>query len=112
MLADSYVNILTQPGNLLAPWARLLYWLGDRYVSPVVDNPDKLQRRVSRVETILKPLLTCVYCVAGQMGFWVSLYVYYWYFTHVNLILSLLTAGCAVWFGGLFSSVRAKLFPL
>jgi hypothetical protein len=122
LAATTYVNILTQPGQVLAFWARFLYWIRDASVGTTPDQfdegdegPEAAQRyaeRWQRAEWVLKPLLTCVYCVAGQLGFWLSTYAFYSYFTIFSLIPSILTAVLSVWMGGLFQYIQQRYFPL
>ncbi len=128
LAATTYVNILTQPGQVLAFWARWLYTLRDWYIEPkrefreyidglpddtiFFDAEKKSQKRRERIaDYLLKPILTCVYCVGGQVGFWLSVYVSCSYFTF-DFLISLLTAVLSVWMGGLFQYVQQRLFPL
>ncbi|MGF7219037.1 hypothetical protein GGR92_005217 [Spirosoma lacussanchae] len=110
--ATTYVNILTAPGQVLDFWARFLYRLQETFVGAVRDDPERVQRRHRFSDTLLKPLLTCVYCVGGQLGFWLSIYVQNSYGTRINLALCLLTAVLSVYMGGLFQYIQKKLFPL
>ncbi|MBC3785713.1 hypothetical protein [Spirosoma utsteinense] len=117
LAATTYVNILTQPDQVLAFWARFLYRLQTLYMThgdPSEERPVMAfkEKRYKISEWLLKPLLTCVYCVAGQMGLWLSIYVFYAYFTTFNPILSILTAVVSVWMGGFFQSIQQRYFPL
>jgi hypothetical protein len=122
LAATTYVNILTQPGQILAFWARFLYRIRDASVGTTPEEfdegdegPEAAQHyaeRYERAEYFLKPILTCVYCVAGQMGLWLSVYVFYAYFTIFSPVLSILTAVVSVWFGGLLQYIQQRYFPL
>ncbi|GAB4052530.1 hypothetical protein GCM10028810_54360 [Spirosoma litoris] len=120
--ANGYVNILTKPGQVLDFWAKWLYDLRDWYVGTTPmdfhegdEGPEMAEYyaiRHQRADYVLKPLLTCVYCVAGQMGFWLSLYYKLWYNTNYTIISCLITAVIAVWLGGAFQAIQKKHFPL
>lgn len=120
-----YVNILTQPGMLLDWWAEYLHNRKDRYVKSAkefaqheydyfgvdVDPMAEQAKAEERAEYWLKPILTCVYCVSGQLSFWACLYLSWWYFNAFNVNLSLLCAGVGVFLAGLFQYVQQKYFP-
>lgn len=120
LLSDVYVNILTEPGMILDFWARWLYRIRDQYIEPnefwVTNFPEEAaewqEKRKSQADYLLKPLLTCVYCNAGQIGLWLSFYVQLSYCTNFSLILSLVTAVLSVWMGGMFQAIQKKHFPL
>ncbi|MCX6218352.1 hypothetical protein [Spirosoma sp.] len=74
----------TQPGEVLAWWARYLYHLRELYadsaVMRVIPSPDDnrsfsaiRQEAYDRSEIYLKPILTCEKCIAGQFALWVGL---------------------------------------
>lgn len=125
LAADTYVNILTQPGQVLAFWARWLYALKEKFVMhgqppanehgvtfATPEDSATYLHRMAVSEYILKPLLTCVYCVGGQLGFWLSVYCSVVFHQRFSLLWALLTAVLSVWFGGLFQSIQKKYFPL
>lgn len=116
LAADSYVNILTQPGQVLAFWAKWLYALKEQWALMAIPESGDLSgynERIRIADYILKPILTCVYCVGGQMGFWLSLYFFLQCFTvFESIFLSFLTAAISVWMGGLFQAIQKKYFPL
>lgn len=97
MAADAYVNVLTQPDHVLAFWARWLYALADKLEQKGVDR-DKL-------DFWLKPILCCEYCVAGELAFWLSLYLLSGYHIYI-IVFSLLCAACAVWMAGVVRRLR------
>jgi hypothetical protein len=72
---------------------------------------DRVQRRTAFADYLLKPILTCVYCVSGQMGFWGFTYAYYAYNSGFNPIWSILSAFMGVYMGGLFQAIQLKYFP-
>jgi hypothetical protein len=113
LAATVYVNILTQPGQVLAFWARTLFRVRDTFVEAVASEPERMHRRTAFADSLLKPLLTCVYCVGGQMGFWLFLisYVNDGYGTLSGLVWAVLTAFCSVFFAGLFQAIQLKYFP-
>lgn len=120
--ATTYVNILTQPGMVLDFWARWIYKLRDKYVGTTLDEfneGDEGQERADyyairheRADYIMKPILTCVYCVGGQLGLWLSVYYQLSFTTTFYVIPCLLTAFMSVWFGGAFQYIQQKYFPL
>lgn len=121
LTAVVFVNILTQPGMIFDWWAIWLRKQQDKYVGTTVedyyagdDGPelaDYYAGRHERSEYVLKPLLTCVYCVSGQLSFWACLYLSWWYFNAFNVNLSLLCAGVGIFLAGLFEFVQQRYFP-
>lgn len=61
VIAYVYSVVLTRPGMLLAPLVRAAY----NWISSACNEEGKNRR-----ETLLKPLLLCHVCVAGQMALW------------------------------------------
>ncbi|OJW75700.1 MAG: hypothetical protein BGO59_09035 [Spirosoma sp. 48-14] len=118
LAATTYVNTLTQPGMILAFWAKWLYSLQTYFIThgkSWTERDDHLLFQTGRYkvsEYLLKPILSCVFCVGGQMGFWLSLYYKLQYDTNFSIILCALTAVLSVWFGGAFQSIQQKYFPL
>ena len=105
--ADTYVNILTQPGNVLDFWARWLYGLRDRWLSREPDEySDRYQRRMALAERLLKPVLTCAKCVGGWIGFFAYLYAFYAFSMPYKLILHGLTMVTSVWLAAVAGGLR------
>lgn len=66
-----YVCILTQPGEVLGGWREWLEWQHFVYFNKKAIELDKdATDYVSQKKWILKPILTCEKCVAGQIAFW------------------------------------------
>lgn len=58
-----YVLILTQPGQVLSWWSKLIH---NTYDKIFVRDSD----RWFKYDWILKPILTCELCVSGQIALW------------------------------------------
>lgn len=84
IIAIAYYRF-TQPGEVLAGWARLVYWVRNRYLLYMgakyiaVDQGQKAMYTedvwLRRSELWLKPILTCEKCIAGQMALWLFLWL-------------------------------------
>lgn len=70
VIAWVYVKILARPGNILGWWARLLnnYLVKEKF-TPYYERKE---------HWILKPVLTCELCVAGQIALWSYLFPVLW----------------------------------
>ena len=101
ILAGVYVGVWTQPGFVLDGLATWLYSLGDWYAGDCTDPAQ--HRRHIHAEWILKPLLTCGYCVGGQMGLWG--FALLTYRDPLPLLCYILSAGVASLVGGLIDNL-------
>lgn len=83
-----YATILTAPDQILGGWKKFVHNTYDRITG--VDTPKNQKYR-----WILKPIVDCELCVAGQVAFWsyvlilpwVSYYIYFLIFTVCLAIL-------------------------
>lgn len=62
----------TKPGEVLAWWSALLRSL---YYKATVSDPADMNRYI-QYEWVLKPVLTCETCIAGQLSFWLTLVLF------------------------------------
>jgi len=62
-----YVQILTQPGHVLEWWSRLIHQAYDKLFT-------RESEKWYRFKWILKPILECELCVAGQFALWLFLF--------------------------------------
>lgn len=67
VIAFVYVNVLVKPGSILAFWRELLHKWYAQIFGMGTDN-------YYRYFWILKPIVECDFCVAGQIGFWAALF--------------------------------------
>lgn len=120
LTADIYVNILTQPGMILAGWARWLNEVADKYCKPDPYWPKPefddqveawINERRKRADFWLKPILTCIYCVSGQMGFWLSIILAIAFHSVFLAGFSIITACLSIYFGGIIQYIQHKYFP-
>jgi len=117
IIATVHVNVLTQPGMVLAGWARWLYNAQTYYITrgqSWTERQDPLlfqTRRYHVSEWLLKPILTCVYCVGGQAGFWLAVYYQVSYCTTFSVMFCPIVAVLSVWMAGLFQCIQQRYFP-
>lgn len=73
--AIAYVQVLTQPEHILSFWAKFLYGLRDSYAARFgPEGSGRHEKAYNRAAYVLQPILTCPYCVAGQLSLWGYLY--------------------------------------
>lgn len=78
--ANAYVNVLTRPGHILSKWAGFLYGLRDSYAARFgPDGSTEHEKAYDKADYLLQPVLTCPYCVAGQLSLWGYFYGAYFH---------------------------------
>ncbi len=77
-LAVAYYRF-TQPGEVLGWWAEILHNAHGRLAKYMIADDDSqfvtaFIENMQRTEWVLKPILTCETCIAGQLAGWLFLF--------------------------------------